>query len=60
MNFQIGDRVAFKFDPTLTYSIENLDNQNQKILLRIHVPRDYCLAFGWDDASQYIKIPRLS
>lgn len=60
MIFQIGDRVAFKSDHTLTYSVENLDLRNNKILLRIHVPRDYCLAFGWDDASQYIKIPNLS
>ncbi|WP_373534668.1 hypothetical protein [Microcoleus sp.] len=55
MNFQIGDRVYFRFDSALTYRVENVDNKSKKILLRANFLRDYCLAYGWDDVDKYLK-----
>lgn len=60
MNFAIGDRVCFKYDDSLIYYVENINLSTNQLLLRVVIPRDYCLSFGWDLASNYLLIGNLS
>lgn len=54
--FKIGDTVGLKLNPETKYTVENISQIYDQILVRAYRVEDYCLLFGWVDADRFIKL----